>query len=130
MSLSSNLWSATGIVHCMVGLAIPELRNPLLRVVVEGTVDQTPTMADRYEREAAVWFHVAGVLMLLQGWAWKQYVIETKREELPSWWGWSLTIMGALGAKIMPASGFWLVLAQGVRVVYNTSGDAVHTKKK
>jgi|UniRef100_A0A7S2UI94 hypothetical protein len=125
MSLSSALWTSTGIIHCLIGAAIPELREPLMRVIVEGTV-QTSDMADRYEREATVWFQVAGFLMIFQGYAWKQYIQETRKEELPRWWGWSLTLLGGVGVKMMPQSGFWLVLAQGLRILYR-SGDS--TKK-
>ena len=134
MSLSCKLWSTTGLVHCLVGLAIPELRDPLLRVLTEGTTEVSNNIADRYEREATVWFQVAGIMMILQAWAWKEWVNVTRREELPRWWGWSLTLMGIGGVKIMPQSGFWFVLAQGLRIVWRTShgklGDTTSMKSK
>ena len=134
MSLSCKLWSTTGLVHCLVGLAIPELRDPLLRVLTEGTTEVSNNIADRYEREATVWFQVAGIMMILQAWAWKEWVKVTRREELPRWWGWSLTLMGIGGVKIMPRSGFWLVLAQGLRIVWRTPhgklGDTTSMKSK
>lgn len=120
MSLSSKLWSGTGLFHCLVGLAVPELREPLLRIIRDGTVevDALVNKEDRYERAAAVWFQLFGVLVVLQGLAWKQYARETKKQELPSWWGWSVTAIGITFGKIMPQSAWSLVLAQGLRIVW------------
>ena len=90
MSLSCKLWSGTGLVHCLVGLAVPELRGPLLRVIREGTVEAA-NLEERHARGAAVWFHLFGGMVFLQGLAWKQYARETNAQELPRWWGWSVT---------------------------------------
>lgn len=43
--------------------------------------------------------------MVLQGWAWKKYIIDTNREELPRVWGWSLTVMGAGGVGVRVGVG-------------------------
>ena len=132
MSLSSNLWSATGLFHCLVGFAVPELRDPLLHILREGsvTVHDKLTIEERYAREAAVWFQFFGVMVVLQGLAWKQYVHETTTptatttttnkhtRELPSWWGWSVTALGIAFGKLMPQSGWPLILLQGVRIVW------------
>jgi len=123
MSLSSNLWIGTGLLHCLVGLAVPELRSPLLRIVRDGTVEiPLANLEERYAREAAVWFQLFGVLVVLQGLAWKQHVHLAARlkedPELPSWWGLSVTALGLGFGKIMPHSAWSLVLGQGVRIVW------------
>merc|ERR1712232_768555 len=125
MSLSSNLWSGTGLFHCVVGLVVPELRDPLLRIIKDGTVevDALVHKEDRYEREAAIWFQLFGVLVVLQGLAWKQYARETKKHELPSWWGWSVTALGIAFGKIMPQSAWSLVLVQGLRIVWRNRNN-------
>ena len=129
MSLSSKLWSGTGLFHCMVGLAVPELREPLLRIVREGTV-QVVNMEERYARVAAMWFQLFGVLVVLQGLAWKQYVQETNAQELPSWWGWSVTALGIAFGKIMPESGWSLLLAQGIRIVWRNRNQKIEGKEE
>lgn len=127
--MSSKLWSGTGLVHCMVGLAVPELREPLLRIVKEGTV-QVVNMEERYARVAAMWFQLFGALVVLQGLAWKQYVQETNAQELPSWWGWSVTALGITIGKIMPESGWSLVLAQGIRIVWRNRNQKIEGKEE
>ena len=130
MSLSSTLWSGTGLIHCLVGLAVPELRGPLLRTFRDGRVDSAVHLEDRYARAAAVWFHLFGGLVLLQGLAWRQYVRETKTEELPSWWGWSVTAIGITLGKLMPESGWPIVLAQGLRIVWRNHHQKIKGKEK
>mmetsp|Transcript_5388 Transcript_5388/g.6221 ORF Transcript_5388/g.6221 Transcript_5388/m.6221 type:complete len:133 (-) Transcript_5388:271-669(-) len=126
MSLSSKLWSGTGLVHCLMGLTVPELRGPLLRIIQEGTAEAA-NPEERYARGTAVWFHLFGGLVVLQGLAWKQYAHETNTKELPRWWGWSVTAIGITMGKIMPQSGWPLVLVQGVRIVWRNKSN--HNKK-
>ena len=104
MSLSSKLWSGTGLIYCLVGLAVPDMRGPLLRIIREDTANAA-YLEERYARGAAVWFQLFGGLLILQGLAWKQCTHETNTQELPSWWGWSVATLGITLGKIMPRSG-------------------------
>ena len=120
MSLSANLWTLTGVIHCCVGLAVPELRVPLVRVLTTYSTDPgNGDMVDRYERECAFWFQMGGLFMIMEGMIWKSYVNATGCQELPTWFGVTLTVVGLLGLPMMPASGFWLILAQGIRIIWN-----------
>lgn len=129
MSLSSKLWSGTGLFHCLVGLAVPELRDPLLRIIREGTVEVV-NLDERYARGAAIWYHLFGGLLVLQGLVWKQYVHDTNTQELPNWWGWSVTALGITFGKIMPHSGWLLVLSQGVRIVWRNHNKKIERKEE
>jgi Family of unknown function (DUF6463) len=114
-TVSANLLMVTGLVHCVFGLAVPELRDPLMRIAAEWAV--TPkdnNINDRYERESAFWFQFGGVMMIAQGYLLRQYCVETSRQSPPKWFAWYLTLGSLLSVSVMPASGFWLVLCQGL----------------
>jgi hypothetical protein len=126
MSLtSSNLLVSTGIFHSGVGLIIPELRDPLLRIATECTT-QIADVNDRYERQCSFWFQVAGIMMTSQGYLLRKYCQATKKKA-PQWFGWYLSGMGTVGVIVMPASGFWLILGQGLFILYQ--GDDTNDKK-
>ena len=126
MSLtSSNLLISTGILHSGIGLLIPELRVPLLRIVTERTT-QIADVHDKFERECSFWFQVAGIMMISQGYLLRNYCQAT-RKKAPQWFGWYLTGMGTVGVIVMPASGFWLILGQGMLILYQC--DDTYDKK-
>ena len=147
---SADLWSGTGFIHCLVGLSVPELRDPLLRLLRDGTVETAgQSVEERYARSAALWFQLFGVMVILQGFAWKQQqqhnknntreitgtkptktddneeneIDEDDDRELPGWWGWSVTALGVTMGKLMPGSGWPIVLAQGVRIVWRNRNN-------
>ena len=112
---TANLLIGTGIIHCGLGLAVPELRNPLFRSIRDISV-AVPDVNERYARECCFWFQFAGVMMIVQG----CYIGSSSREskEPPKWFGWALSAIGIAGAILMPTSGFWLILAQGIRILW------------
>lgn len=100
MSLTGILLQITGVIHCAVGIAIPELRGPFLRTLTERKVEFPGIdWQERHARECAVWFHFGGIMMLLQG-----HYISSKKEEAPAWFGWSLVGIGCAGILVMPVS--------------------------
>ena len=111
---SANLLIGTGVIHCGFGLMVPELRNPFLRSLRDVAIS-VPDINEHYAREACFWFQFAGVMLILQGCYMRS---SSESTELPKWFGWALTAMGVVGTTLMPASGFWLVLAQGIRIVW------------
>jgi Family of unknown function (DUF6463) len=120
----------TGMVHCIFGLLVPELRQPLVRIAYEWAVtprnkdpnnnDHDNIIRDHYERECAFWFQIGGVMMISQGYLLRHYCLETGRGP-PRWFGWYLTLLGLFGVSVMPASGFSLVLGQGVWILLSSS---------
>jgi hypothetical protein len=110
---------ATGAIHSAVGLLIPELREPLFRALAELREGFSSTLEinEHYAREAGFWFQLCGALMIMQGCTMRSYSAELQKE-CPTWLGWGITFIGAGGCFFMPQSGFWLVLPQGLRIVY------------
>jgi Family of unknown function (DUF6463) len=131
-TLSGHLLMGTGIVHCVFGLLVPELREPLVRIAREwAVIPRTTTttsantdsvISDHYERECAFWFQFGGVMMISQGYLLRHYCLETNKRP-PRWFGWYLTLLGLFGVSVilMPASGFSLVLCQGVWLLLSSS---------
>ncbi len=102
-----KLLLATAVVHLVVGGAAAA--GPLAAVGRAGVVNAVEPHPGRM---AAVWFMLFGILLGLLGrltdWA------QAERGRLPASLGWGLLGLGALGAALMPASGFWLALPQGL----------------
>ena len=120
LATSGNLLTATGILHCGVGLLIPEIRTPLLRIVSERSTSAAD-LNDRYQREFSFWFQFGGIMMISQGFLLRKYCQATKKPP-PQWFGWYLTAMSAASVAVMPDSGFWLVLGQGMWILYQGDG--------
>ncbi|KAI8920311.1 hypothetical protein DFJ77DRAFT_237624 [Powellomyces hirtus] len=119
----------TGLLHCGVGLAVTPLRTPLLATLSAGffnAVDKYSVAGvPLYDRSAAFWFHVSGVLMALLGASMAHNAKETGT--IPRSVGWGLLGLSAVGCVAMPASGFWLAAAQGVWVLTSWSKKTEHT---
>lgn len=102
-----KLLLATAAVHLVVGEVATA--GPLAAVGRAGGVNAVEPHPDRM---AAVWFMLLGVVLGLLGgltdWA------QAERGRLPASLGWDPLGLGALGAALMPASGFWLALPQGL----------------
>lgn len=111
---TANLLIGTGILHCGFGLVVPKLRDPFLRSVRDIAVS-VPDDNEHYARECGFWFQFAGVMLIVLG----SYIRSSKESSKPPrWFGWALSGIGIVGATLMPTSGFWLVLAQGIRILW------------
>merc|ERR1712232_1358176 len=97
------------------------------RTIKEGTT-QVSSMADRYERECAFWFQIAGVFMISQGYLLTQYMKATKTNSPPKWYGWYMTTLGIIGAKV-ETSGFLPVIAQGVYALMQNKNSCIKDEK-
>lgn len=66
-------------------------------------------------RQYVFWFLFGGFMMLLLGhflmWS------ERRGRRVPSFVGWELIALSLIGIALMPASGFWLVLALGAYII-------------
>jgi Family of unknown function (DUF6463) len=123
---TGNLLIGTGTIHCAFGWMVPELRIPLIRSIQELSV-VVPDINDHYSRECCFWFQIGGIMMIIQG----LYIRSTTTTSHnnnnnvnpnppqlpPSWFGWTLCGLGLSGIILMPVSGFWLILLQGIRLV-------------
>jgi hypothetical protein len=130
MSLTGNLLFATGVLHNAVGFLVPELAGPFWRIVADGGLIATQDINEHYAREATFWFQFAGYAMMMQGYYIHHTASMLKKhkarqlddtsfdEEAPTWLGCALTTIGSVGVYCMPVSGFSLVLAQGLRVLW------------
>jgi hypothetical protein len=125
--LSGNLLMATGAIHSAVGLLIPELRAPLVRILIERTT-QVADINDTYQRECSFWFQFGGLSLGLLGGLLRQYCAETQKLP-PKWFGWSLIYVAGCGVAVMPSSGFWLVLGQGIYIIWSNKKKKTEMKK-
>lgn len=107
--LCGSLLVATGVLHLLVGLFV--FAGPLAAIAGDGFGAIPPDLeGEVLDREAAFWFMLFGVMLLMLGglthWA------QARTGTLPLFLGWSLLALGVIGVVTMPASGFWLVLPQ------------------
>lgn len=104
---TGELTIATGTLHTLVGLAYYAdevsgfFRDGILASVTEGT-----------SGEIAFWFLLMGAFLILSGVMARSYQRQTGT--LPMSFGWIMLVVSAIGAVMMPASGFWLGIGLGV----------------
>ena len=106
---SAYLLIATGIIHNLVGLGVGF--QVLAEMLQEGLFN---TVHLQFDREAIFWFLFSGFAMMLWG------VLLLSMERIPALFSWSLLGLSVLGAFIMPASGFWLVIPQAIYLLYQS----------
>ncbi|CAB9514418.1 expressed unknown protein [Seminavis robusta] len=127
MSLTGNIFFATGVLHNTVGILVPELAEPLWRIIADGGIVATEDIHEHYARAATFWFQFAGFAMMMQGYHVRHMALEMKKqgldEEAPIWFGWAMLALGGVGAYCMPISGFHLVYLQGLRVLWIHHGS-------
>ena len=102
-----HVLTAIGGLHLAVGSLA--YARPLAAIGRDGFVNAVDGHVDR---DAAFWFLMTGVLLVLLGQLvrWAQRRLGT----LPAFLGWSLLALAAVGAILMPFSGFWLLLVAAV----------------
>lgn len=120
---SGSLLVATGTIHCLFGVLVPELRDPLLRMVQSGSVVPTVVddMTERYARECTFWFQIGGMFMITQGLLIRSYMIDAQKDEAPTWFGWTLLVLSAGSCFVMPESGWWIAVATSAHILYCNS---------
>ena len=104
--ISGVLLLATGALHTLIGLVSGA---GLFRAMLREGVVQTVTTS---EREAAFWFTVAGVGLLLAGGLAVGY-----GRPLPAGFGWGLLGLSVAGALFVGGSGFALLVPQAVYIL-------------
>jgi uncharacterized membrane protein len=101
---------AIGMGHVVAALVI--FPQGLADIVRAGVLD-TIAVASPPERQAAFWFILFTPVLALAGQVASQAVARDDRRLLATL-AWYLTGIAALGALVMPVSGFWAVLAVGL----------------
>lgn len=101
---------ATALLHLAVGVIF--YSAPLAAIFAAGVID---TVGTNPERDAALWFMVAGVLIGLLGVLVR--AMQRQGQRLPAALGWGLLLLSLVGAAILPASGFWLLLVEGLLLI-------------
>lgn len=105
-----------GLVHTAFGFVVG---GGLVAEIVDagffGTVNGQP------HREAIFWFIFFGLLLLAFGFLldW----IESKGVSMPKSIGFGLLAMTVLAVMLMPASGWWLLLAPALGIAMKGGGD-------
>lgn len=104
---AGSLLIGTGVLHTLIGFAFAA--RPLAGIRRDGIVN---AIHSHPERQAWVWFMFSGWSLIALG----QLVRWEQRQGSmpPRSLGWHLTAMGAVLAVLMPVSGGWLLLAQGI----------------
>ncbi|KAF9969217.1 hypothetical protein BGZ73_008545 [Actinomortierella ambigua] len=135
----ARLLMATGTIHNVVGLLIPEIRRPLMSAIRAGYVNQFDSS---YARGNAFWFMLAGFQMILSAHFMNVYLfghlrrrrrvssdantssapapaatVAVSDRSLPRSIGAWLVGIGVSGIVAMPASGFYLLVAQGAAIL-------------
>lgn len=105
----------TGSIHSLIGLI---LGWPLLlgmhgdgwwnTVEPGGQID--------FARSAILWFLVVGITWIALGYLMQRWIDQT-RQPLPASLGWILLAMGCAVAFVLPVSGAWLFLPQGLVIL-------------
>jgi hypothetical protein len=104
---------ATGIGHNLIGAWL--YRRQLAGMMHDGLVDavENPRLhgQERSRRETALWFLMSGgAFMTLGAGLRRSSAGDGAIRPIAT----GMTAMGVVGAVVMPKSGFWLLLAQGV----------------
>lgn len=118
---------ATGVLHELVGLVVGlglvslsggPGRNLVLEIARDGFVGAVEVDA---QRQAFFWYFFFGLLLMSLGWLMDR--LETSDRPLPAALGWQLIALALAGGLLIPASGFWLALPQGVWVLWRAKAS-------
>ncbi len=113
--LCGPLLMATGVLDILYVL-IFHLRQ-IAAIAGDGFVNAVePNVSfSTLDREVAFWHFTFGATVLILGalihWA------QNRTWTLPAFLGWAVLAIGAGGVILMPVSGFWIVLPQGVLMI-------------
>lgn len=106
---------ATGIIHNAIGFIMGwEILWDIHRDGWWNTIENAQGID--FARSAIIWFLVLGFFWMLMGWLMQAWQRETQKS-LPGTIGWGMLAMGVWVAVMLPASGAWLVILQGLILI-------------
>ena len=121
--MTKNFWKysgillfATGILHCIVGVAVG--KDYLWGIAKEGFFNTAHE--DDLSRGLAFWFLICGVVIIILGHL-LHYYIKKEQQPAPKLLGYWLLGLGLIGGIIAPVSGFWLFIPQALIIIYAKS---------
>ncbi|MEO3757383.1 DUF6463 family protein [Mycobacterium sp. B14F4] len=108
----------TGVLHNLLGgyLYRRQLAGMARDGLLNSASDARLGTVDGERRHAAFWFLMGGLAFITLGASIRRSA--TTGEPIAPAVGPGMTVMGALGAALMPVSGFWLLLAEGLAATY------------
>ena len=109
---------ATGILHTIVGVI--GYWKPLWTIIQSGVFN---AVEPHFDRTTAFWFLIAGGLMIMLGQIVDWALATTGK--LPRSLGLGMIITAIVGIVIMPISGFWLILIEGIIALKLTQPKAL-----
>ena len=107
-----KFFMATGILHILVGVMV--FSAPLGDIMRDGIFIDAIGVED-YERATAFWFTLTGVFIFITG-GLTQWIYDNTNT-LPTFLGYSVVAIGVIGGLMIPVSGFWLVIPQGIMML-------------
>lgn len=102
--------SLTGVLHICVSLM--DFGGKYKGMLADGLLN---SLSDS-SRALAFWFLIIGVLLIILGQT-LSYYIKQCRQPAPLFLGYTLLALSVIGCIIVPVSGFWLFIPQGVIIV-------------
>lgn len=115
-------WIGRWLVAVSIGhvvLAIVAFRTVLAPVLERGLVH---AVGGDPRTQLAVWFVLFGVMLFICGLS-IDALERASSNRVPKFIGWCLLALGALGAALMPVSGFWLVFPPAIAVLARKSSS-------
>ena len=73
------------------------------------------SVIEEYERATAFWFTLTGVFIFITG-GLAQWIYDNTNT-LPAFLGYGVVAIGVIGGLMIPVSGFWLVIPQGIMML-------------
>jgi hypothetical protein len=108
---SGLLLILTSIIHNLIGIVL--FWEPLVDIFQAGVFN---SVAPHFDRATLFWFLLSGALMFILG-HFMHWLVNDLKIEIPAFLGWHLLWLSIVGAFIIPASGFWLVLPQALIIL-------------
>lgn len=107
---------ATGVIHNTIGLIMGwSILVGMHQAGWWNTVEAGGEI--NFARSAILWFLVLGFFWMLLGYLMQQW-LRHSRQPLPALLGWGMLAAGLLVAFVLPASGAWLFIPQGLLILW------------
>lgn len=108
----------TGVIHNAIGFVMGW--SILVGMHQEGWFNTVESSAGiQFDRSAILWFLLLGFFWMLLGYLMHEWLKRTK-DILPATLGYAFILFGGITCVLLPASGAWLFLPQGLVIVLDS----------